>query len=277
VKIVLVYISPNKTTQMITKELSSLLLLADHEVVEVNIGKGANRDFKSIDPQIFNDADLIGIGSPVYHMRVLEPMTDFLEYILPKIIQLNEKVAAFIYLTYGGITTGKALINTANLLEQYDVGVVGGFKVYAPHFWDIEGYPDDESLNTIQSFYSAMCEKNFKQLESSEVKKIFSYQKPIVKIIYPLTEFIGKLREKQVEFDTSKCIQCRKCSRECPVDAIEMNVYPERNKEKCIYCYHCTTVCPKDAVIFNDNDIKAMLAKNKKIVGLEYPKNEIYY
>lgn len=84
-KIVLTYISPNKTTQMISKELSKLFLSDNHEVFELNIGKGENRNFGNIDPNIFKDADLIGIGSPVYHMRTLEPISDFLEYILPKI------------------------------------------------------------------------------------------------------------------------------------------------------------------------------------------------
>ena len=91
-KIILIYISPNKTTQMITKELFNILSKDNHQVIELNIGKGANRDYKNIDPNIFKDTDLIGIGSPVYHMRALEPLTDFLGYMLPKITLLNQEV-----------------------------------------------------------------------------------------------------------------------------------------------------------------------------------------
>lgn len=276
-KIVLVYISPNKTTQKISMEISKLFLKDHHEVVDLNIGEKGNRDYKNIDPNIFRDADLIGIGSPVFHMKTLEPLSDLLRYILPEIKLLNTSVKAFIYLTYGGVTTGKAFINTAKLLKQNNIKVIGGFKVRAPHFWHTERFPYEESVKTVNAFYSATSEKNFSVIEWSKAEKMFSYQKPIVKFIYPLTEVIGQFRKRHVRFDNNKCIKCKKCLNECPVNAIEMkNGYPERNNDKCIYCYHCTTICPKGAVIFDVNDIKKMLEKNKRIVGVEHPENEIY-
>lgn len=276
-KVVLVYISPNRTTQMITAELIKLFSKDMHEVVELNLGKSANRDFKSIDAKLFEDAGLIGFGSPVYHLRALQPLTDFIKILIPEIKRLNPDIRAFIYFTYGGISTEKAFINTAKLLKQNDIKLIGGFKVVAPHFWHVENYPDETSVKIVSEFFSAISQKEFGEVEWHRVDKMFKIQKPIVRLVYPLTETIGRLRQRQVVFDHTKCIKCKRCTNECPVNAITMNGYPERDKNKCIYCYHCTTVCSKNAVLFNVCDIQRMLEKNKKIIGMEKPENEIYY
>jgi formate hydrogenlyase subunit 6/NADH:ubiquinone oxidoreductase subunit I/flavodoxin len=276
-KIVLVYISPNKTTQKITEELSKLFLKDRHEVIELDIGKKENRDLTNIDLDIFKDVDLIGVGSPVYHLNTLGPLSDFLEYALPKIKLLSGNVKAFIYLTYGGTSTGKSFINTVNLLRRNDVKLIGGFKIKAPHFWHLENFPYDESLKTVNNFYSTISKNGFAGIEWIKVKKMFSYQKLLVRLIYPFMGISIRLRGMpDIGIDTSKCIKCKKCSNECPVNAIEMNDYPTRNKDKCIHCYHCTTLCPNGAVIFNVNDAIKRVEKNKSIIGLEYPENAIY-
>ena len=90
---------------------------------------------------IFRDADIIGIGSPVYHMKIVRPFSDFLDYALPRIKSLNKDAKAFLYLTYGGTTTGKSFMNMVNPLKRNNINIIGGFKVYAPHFWHTENYP----------------------------------------------------------------------------------------------------------------------------------------
>ena len=276
-KIVIVYISPNKTTQLIARELSKLFLNDRHEVMELDIGKKENRDHKSIDLDIFRGVDIIGIGSPVYHMKTLRPLSDFLEYSLPKIKPLSRNAKAFIYLTYGGTTTGMSFINTAELFRRNDIKLIGGFKVKAPHFWHLENFPYEGSIKTVNSFYSAISKDNFARIEWPNVKKMFSYQKPIVRLIYPFIGVTVKLRGMPaIRIDTDKCIKCKKCSNECPVNAIEMNGHPVRNENRCIHCYHCTTLCPKGAVIYNVSDVKKRIEKNKRIIGLEYPENAIY-
>lgn len=274
-KIVLVYMSPNTTTRMISRELSARFQADGHEVAELDLGKGRNRDFESVDLSIFRGADIVGIGSPVYHMKALAPLTRFLERALPEIKSRNNGLKAFIYLTYGGITSGKAFLNTANLLRQHDIGIAGGLKVRAPHFWHLDGYPDTHASKTVEAFCKAMAESDFRAIGWDRLSKRFSNQKPVVRLLYPFTGLIANVRKMPVEFDPGKCIKCKKCANECPVGAIGLDGSPFRNMEKCICCYHCTVVCPKDAVIFDADRIKKMLALNKKIVGMEQPESEV--
>ncbi|MCX7710551.1 MAG: EFR1 family ferrodoxin [Clostridia bacterium] len=275
-KVILVYFSPNTTTQKISGELAALFRKDQHEVLELNIGARENRDFQKIDLGIFNDADLIGIGSPVYHMRMMHTLTSFLEFSLPKICSKNKKAKSFMYLTYAGITTGKAFINTAKLFKALDIPIIGAFKVKAPHFWHLDGYPDQEAIGTINQFYSKMSQNGFRKISWDKIEKMFTCQKTLVKLIYPLVGVIGKVRELPIDIDKQKCIKCKKCVNECPVNAMEMDVYPVRNKKKCIYCYHCTTLCPKNAVVFDVSKIEGMAAMNIKVIGEEQPQNQIF-
>lgn len=51
------------------------------------------------------------------------------------------------------------------------------------------------------------------------------------------------------------CIQCGKCARECPADAITQNpkgVYMI-NKKLCVGCGHCAEICPFHVIAFPVN------------------------
>ena len=51
------------------------------------------------------------------------------------------------------------------------------------------------------------------------------------------------------------CIQCGKCARECPADAITQNpkgVYMI-NKKLCVGCGHCAEICPFHVIAFPEN------------------------
>lgn len=276
-KIGIIYVSPNRTTHKINKELSKLFQNDKHDVIEIDLGKEKNRNFKNIDLSIFKDMDIIGLGSPIYHMNILKPLSKFLRTNLIKIKKLNPKIKTFLFITYGGITTGKALKNLAYLLKRNYIGVIGGLKVYAPHFWHTENYPYDETIKIINEFYLNLVKNDFRIQDWKKIEKLFSYQKPIVKVIYPLMGILKKIRGMpDIIYNNDNCIKCKKCAIECPVNAISMNDFPIRETDRCIHCYHCAITCPNDAIIADIDEIKERIESNKRIVGEETPVNVIY-
>jgi formate hydrogenlyase subunit 6/NADH:ubiquinone oxidoreductase subunit I len=85
----------------------------------------------------------------------------------------------------------------------------------------------------------------------------------------PAEGFRGKLA-----FDSSKCIGCKLCMRDCPADAIEIVKVGEKQfkavvrLDKCIYCGQCVDSCNKDALRTTHEFELAAFDRNKLKVDI---------
>ncbi len=79
----------------------------------------------------------------------------------------------------------------------------------------------------------------------------------------PMKRFRGSLA-----FNPSKCIGCRACERNCPVECIQFYRKGKIsfNMGECIYCGTCSEVCPVNAIDFTTEFEKATRDKRKLIV-----------
>ena len=275
-RMILIIVSPNTTTKRVSEEMKKVLTLEGHEVTTLNIGEKDNREFDQIGFQLFEGVDLIGIGCPIYHLTLVEPMENFLRFALPVIAKRSPGIRSFLYFTYSGITTGKAFVNVLRLLEKNHIPLAGAARIQAPHFREVQGCPDDNTKEFIRQFCSRLSEKEFRPMTWGKARTLFRNRKTIIRLIYPFAKRIGKLREQAIEISPNRCIGCGKCADECPVHAITMNRYAIRDTRKCIHCYHCTVLCPKGAIQCNVDKVYRMIRLNKKIVGTENPPNEIF-
>jgi len=59
--------------------------------------------------------------------------------------------------------------------------------------------------------------------------------------------YLFKLPGLYLTADSTKCIECGRCSRECPMDIDVINLVKNNNmySSECIMCFNCADVCPK--------------------------------
>ncbi len=80
----------------------------------------------------------------------------------------------------------------------------------------------------------------------------FKDNRAFCKYICPITVFLKPMSYfslSRIKCDKSKCVDCGKCKRVCPMD-VDMtdNSRKRRNGTECILCMECVKACPKDAL-----------------------------
>lgn len=63
----------------------------------------------------------------------------------------------------------------------------------------------------------------------------------LVARVYPIARARPLLRP-------DRCIRCRRCADNCPVEALTLAPWPRVDRDSCISCYCCTEVCPEQAL-----------------------------
>ncbi len=80
----------------------------------------------------------------------------------------------------------------------------------------------------------------------------FKDNRAFCKYICPITVFLKPMSYfslSRMKCDKSKCIDCGKCRRVCPMDVdVTDNSRGRENGTECILCMECVKACPKDAL-----------------------------
>ncbi len=81
---------------------------------------------------------------------------------------------------------------------------------------------------------------------------IFKDNRAFCKYICPITVFLKPMSYfslSRIKCDKSKCIDCGKCKRVCPMDVdVTDNSRGRTRGTECILCMECVKACPKDAL-----------------------------
>lgn len=129
------------------------------------------------------------------------------------------------------------------LAELQDVAVSVGFEVIAAVEAVAEhslvrkygaGRPNEQDQEELARFAECILQK----LQSG------NNTAPVIPGNRPYKEFHPSAMTLVVE-DT--CVNCKRCARECPVEAIPMENVKTVDAEKCFSCMHCVAVCPVQA------------------------------
>ena len=129
------------------------------------------------------------------------------------------------------------------LIELYDLAAAVGFKVIAGVEAVAEhslarmygaGRPNGDDKAELESFVAEI----YKKLNANNLSI------PQIPGNRPYREFKASSMSLVVD-DT--CINCKKCARECPVNAIPMDNVKTVDGDRCFSCMHCVSACPKNA------------------------------
>ena len=59
--------------------------------------------------------------------------------------------------------------------------------------------------------------------------------------------FVSRFAIFQIDIDTDKCIQCRRCADVCKAECLDLNDHLV-DGSRCVNCFDCINVCPNDAI-----------------------------
>ena len=169
------------------------------------------------------------IGSPVYASHAVPIVMDFIAG-----LSAGSTCCSVPFVTWGAVTSGLALFEMAQALEQRGYPVMAAAKIVAQHslLWQSEsplggGRPDSADDLIIRS----MAKKVVSVLDAGAAAYLpaaeLMYQpEPLQKIMAGLV--LSEVRKvlPQISFKRDSCTLCGDCVAACPVEAVELGDCP---------------------------------------------------
>ena len=189
------------------------------------------------------------IGSPVYCDHALPLVAEWIEGLKP-----SARGWAVPFVTWGGVTSGLALPELADLLQARGFQTVGAAKVLAEHssLWAAAeplgaGRPDAADLAQVGDLVAGVVANLAQAAPVPLDLGRLDYLSPSLR-----TEAASKSLAKAKSMMPApraietRCTQCGECVAACPVGAITLDPYPVM-AEHCVRCQQCVRICPEGA------------------------------
>jgi ferredoxin len=257
--VVLISFSQTENTGKVGAAMASALREAGHSARTIPL--------KDATPEQVTKSDLLGVGTPCFSGRAPTPVKRFLRA-LPA---LHDK-RAFVFATSSG-APGRVLYDLTSLLRRRGAHVLGGFlargQVHHPAprlSGQFTGRPNAADLRRARAFALALVE----QVLADRSGPLPGGRPDALKRGWSLYHWLGlissdrllRLVMPQPILTSTRCNQCGRCVRECPVGNITIREAPVDRApniqgavsrwspalgEQCIRCYHCLVGCPEQA------------------------------
>lgn len=242
------YLSPAGTTKQVAEIIAQAVDRKGQSAVLQDLAgpePNAGRIYKDFSP-----GDVLFVGSPVYAHHPLPHVTEFLAG-LPK----TPGSFAAPFVTYGLVTSGRALYDMAKIMFSKGLQVLGGIKVLAVHssHWQCDdpigkGHPDADDAARIREFVGLIFEKKESGKAGTLALEALAYNEEVPEELSGQSRLeVLKSMTLPLLLDTELCTQCGVCVDSCPVANIVLSPYPVFN-DRCILCFNCIRFCETNAV-----------------------------
>ncbi len=196
-----------------------------------------------------DDADLIGIGCPVFENRPAEMVSAFFQDSSLNLIGKK----AFVFITSGG-SPAKSLWHLSQIVNKAGATVIGGVQVRGigtlPTIFGLfPDRPNEEDLKYAEEFGSAIAANTMNGMALPDHYKIGpDIGGKFYDVIGPVFNYIKKKATPLPESDSEKCDCCGSCVNECPTGSITIQDKAVTFNNTCIVCYRCWHICPQNAI-----------------------------
>ncbi len=197
-----------------------------------------------------DDADLIGIGSPVFENRPAEVVPEFLK---KGGFDFTGK-KAFVFITSGG-SPAKSLWHLARVVRQTGADVIGGIQLrgtctYPTLFGIYPNRPNEPELLSAEKFGRSIAQHIIQGDAMPERFKIDPHSGGrFYNTVGPFLNFLKKKTTPLPENDPETCTLCGNCINECPTNSIRIENKTVTVNPSCVICYRCWHVCPENSIL----------------------------
>jgi len=241
-----VYFSPTGTTKRVIESIAE------------KISESLERPLRRIDftlpqdrvqPLIFQPADLVIFGVPVYAGRVPNILLKYLS-------SMNGCGALAVpVVVYGNRAYDDSLIELCNMMEEKSFSTIAAAAFIGEHSFSktlAKGRPDEADMALIKNFAKKITD----MLKNSTytVPVAVSGETPIRPYYQPRDQNgraidIRKVKPKLRD----SCLKCGLCVKVCPMGSIHPD-HVEEYVNICIKCGACVKKCPVEARYYDDPD-----------------------
>jgi len=274
----IVYCSPAGTTRKVALTIGSTLTEHGQSVASYDLSKSIDEAAIYCDIKNVQKDYCLFVGSPVYACHAVPVITRFLS-------RLPETTAGYAvpFVTWGGVTSGIALYEMAEMLAHKGYAIAGAAKILAAHslMWQFdhplgEGHPDEADENLVTQLITEVNDRIASKTVAPLSLSVLNYlpetvREPMTKM--DLTSARQSLPQKAV--DKNLCTQCNICTAVCPAHAITCEPFPEFN-QNCIMCYSCMRFCPERAIAADFSKLEERLTKRAEGFS-EQPRSAIFF
>lgn len=236
-------------------------LAAANWIAQVAKGQNIPVEIKKITPSLsvnsseIQENTLIGFCYPTHGFNAPPVVIDFMlrfPHTNNKVFLLNTRAGMKLYKWFTPGMSGLAQLLPAAILKIKGCKIIGWQPMDLPSNW-ISIHPGLRQ-KVVDSIFQR-CEIITKQF----AVKILSGRKvykglislPIDLIISPISVgyyFFGRFALAKTFVAGSNCNGCRRCEKECPVQAIQMKNGRPFWTRRCESCMHCMNRCPEKAI-----------------------------
>ena len=261
------FCSPNGSTRHVAEVIAGRLGELGHAAVLMDLAHAEPEQAKGLVMEGSEPPSCLWVGSPVYTDHIVPPVGRFIQG-----LEGQNGLHAVPFVTWGGVNSGVALQEMAEMLTGKGLILLGAAKVLTVHsvMWRAHepvgaGHPGLKDDAKVRELVDAVHAKLSSRILSPLALAALDYQTPEIKEAAAKKSIaVAKAHFPALSVSLDRCNQCGLCAELCPAQAITLDPYPQFG-EACFLCLKCVRECPQEAIPMDlsamEERIRTMAAK----------------